>query len=223
LIVAVIVALILGMIYFAIPAMVQIADVWETTRNSGKSGVESSTLNIPLDVPRLDAFAGKATSNANVTISGRAQAGLTIQLKVNGKDLSPVVADNNGTFTFNDVKLSEGVNTFKAWAQDSKGRKSEESPEMQLVMDTKAPRVQINEPYDGQTFGGAQQLNVTVKGKADEATQVYVNESWAMMKADGTFETRLQLQPGQNTITVYAKDDAENKSPEVVRRVNYNP
>jgi bacillopeptidase F len=214
--------LVLLFIYFAIPAMVKIADVWETTRNASKPGVESSSLDIPLDPPQFNALPTDATNTPSVTVSGRAQAGLAVHLKFNGKDVQNIVADNSGNFTFGDMKLSEGKNTFIAYVQDSRGRKSVDSGSLSIILDTKAPRVQITSPSDGQVFGSGQQI-ISVSGKADEATQMYVNGSLAILKSDGSFDTRVFLQPGENTITMYATDDAGNKSVDVARKVTYNP
>jgi bacillopeptidase F len=203
--------------------MVKIADVWDTTRNSSKPGTRAANSSLPLDRPAFNALPSDATNTASVTVSGRSHAGLTVHLKLNGKEIQNAVVDNSGNFTFTNITLSEGQNTFIAFAQDTQNRKSADSSVLSITLDTKPPRIQLTSPGENATYSGGNQQIITVSGKTDEATEMYVNSGWVILKPDGSFETRIQLQPGENTITAYASDDAGNKSVDVVRKVTYNP
>lgn len=210
-------------IYYAIPAMVKIADVWDTTRNANVPNNKDPDITIPLQRPNFNSLPFEATNSAVLTLTGKAESGLTVHLSFNGAEKSEVVADNSGSFIFANVSMNEGTNTFSAYAQDSKGRKSSPTETYSVILDTREPKLELNSPNNGETYGGAAQAVIDVKGKTDEATEVYINGSRGIINADGTFAQKVRLQGGENTITVYAKDDAGNKSVDVSRRVTYNP
>lgn len=210
-------------IYFAIPAMVKIADVWDTTRNSNVPNKTNTDLTIPLQRPSFNSLPFDATNSATLTITGRAEPGLSVQLTFNGTETPSVIADNSGSFTFANVTMQEGSNSFSAYTKDSNGRKSLSTSVYTVFLDTRAPKLDVSNPNNGDTFGGASQTIVEVKGKTDEATEVYINGSRGILNADGSFSQKVQLQPGENILTMYAKDDAGNKSVDVSRKITYNP
>lgn len=209
--------------YYAIPAMVKIADIWETTRTSDQAVVTDPNAGVPLIRPRFEDDQNRATNSAELDLKGTATAGMNVHLVMNGQEKPSVVADNSAVFTFSGIRLADGVNTFVVYAQDDRGRKSDNSVELKITYDSRAPKLEVSEPGDGAVIGGARASVITLKGKTDEATQMYVNGGWIILKADGSFEHQYQLTPGENVLTLYAMDEAGNKSPDVVRRVTYNP
>jgi hypothetical protein len=210
------------LLMYAIPAMVKIADVWETTRDSDVPTGPDEDISIPLSRPSFQSLPYNATNSSEFILKGYAPSGTTVFLRFNNQDSGTAVADNSGSFTISNITLSEGDNSFVVYAKDTKGKKSEESEPLNLKLDTRPPTLEISGPNYGDTFGGSQNV-IDVKGKTSEATQMYVNEGWVIMNADGSFSHKFQLQPGENTLTMYAKDDAGNKSAEVIRKVTYNP
>lgn len=217
------VGLIVLVFYFAIPTMVKIADIWETTRSSGTATVDNRNLGIPLSRPYFDQSTPNATNSADFVLRGQAVAGVSIHVSHNGRDLPEVVADSSGGFTLSNLSLNEGVNSFTVYAQDSSGKKSEVSPEFKVALDTRAPKLEISSPKNGNTFSGARGALISINGKTDEATQMYVNGSFVILNADGSFDHKYQLAPGDNILTMYAMDDAGNKSVEIVLKLTYNP
>jgi hypothetical protein len=209
--------------YYAIPTMVKIADIWETTRNSGTANVDDPGAGIPLSRPYFDQSIPTATNSANFVLRGNSVAGVSIHATQNGRDLPEVVADSSGGFIISSLSLSEGANVFTVYAQDTRGKKSEVSQELKVSLDTRAPKLEVSSPNNGDTMSGARGGLISVKGKTDEATQMYVNGGWVILNADGTFDHKIQLAPGENTLTMYAADDSGNKSVEIVRKVTYNP
>jgi hypothetical protein len=210
-------------IYFAIPAMVKIADVWDTTRNSNVPNNSVNGIDIPLQRPTFNSLPFDATNSATLTISGRAEPGLAVHLIFNGTEKTNVVADNQGSFTFANIGMNEGINSFSGYSQNDKGKKSSPTQTYTVTLDTSVPKIEVSSPNAGDTFGGASQSVVEVKGKTDEATEVYINGSRGILNADGSFSQKVQLQGGENTLTLYAKDNAGNKSVDVSRKVTYNP
>ncbi len=210
-------------IYFAIPAMVKIADVWDTTRNSNVPNNSANGLDLPLQKPTFNSLPFDATSSASLTLTGRAEPGLTVHLIVNTAEKANVIADNQGSFTFANVGLVAGTNSFSGYTQNNTGKKSALTTSYTVTVDTSIPKIEALAPNSGDIFSGASQAVIEVKGKTDEATEVYINGSRGILNADGTFAQKVQLQPGENTLTMYAMDGAGNKSVDVSRKVNYNP
>jgi hypothetical protein len=208
--------------YYAIPAMVNIADAWETARNSNVVANKGDNNTIPLTRPSFQSLPYTATNSAEFVLKGYSKAGTTVFLDINSKDSGSVITDNSGMFTFGDITLNDGVNTFIAYSKDTDGRKSANTEPFVLTLDTRAPTLDITGPNYGDTFSGSQNY-AEIKGTTSEATQMYVNDSWVIMNPDGSFAYKYQLKPGENTLTMYAKDDAGNKSVEVIRKVTYNP
>lgn len=203
--------------------MVNIADAWDTAKNANVAKSSNNDLQIPLTRPNFQSLPSNATNSADFVIKGYSQAGTTVYLKINTRESGSVVTDSSGTFTFGNIVLNEGDNRFVAYAKDASGRKSDETEPFILNLDTRAPTLEITSPNSGETLGGAEKKVLEVQGKTSEATQMYVNDSWVIMNPDGTFNYKVQLQPGENTLTMFAKDDAGNKSVDVVRKVTYNP
>lgn len=214
---------ILLVIYYAIPAMVKIADVWDTTKNANVPSNSNNGIDIPLRKPDFNALPFDATNSATLTISGRAEPGHNVHLIFNGSEREPVVADNSGIFTFANISMTEGTNSFSGYSQDNKGRKSSNTNVYTVTLDTRFPKIELSSPNNGETFGGAAQSIIEIKGKADEASEMYVNGSRIILNLDGSFSQKVPLQSGENTITVYAMDEAGNKSVEVTRKVIFNP
>ncbi len=209
--------------YYAIPTMVKIADIWETTRNSDTANVDNGDSNVPLSRPYFDQSIPTATNSAEFAITGSAPAGKTVHLVMNGAERPTTVADSSGVFTFAGIQLQEGANVFTAYSQDERERKSDKTGELRIDLDTRSPKLDVTGPNDGETFSGARASVITLRGKTDEADEMYVNGGWIILKADGTFEHVYQLSQGENILTMYAKDKAGNKSVDVVRKVTYNP
>jgi hypothetical protein len=209
--------------FYAIPTMVKIADIWDNTRNADKPNVNDVNASIPLVRPQFDNDQNRATNSAEFAINGSAPAGKTVHLMMNGAERPTTVADSSGVFTFSGIQLQEGSNVFVAYSQDERERKSDKTAELRIDLDTRSPKLDVTSPNDGETFGGARASVITLRGKTDEADEMYVNGGWIILKADGTFEHVYQLSPGENILTMYAKDKAGNKSVDVVRKVTYNP
>jgi len=216
-------ALLALVFYYAIPIMVKIADLWETARSSHEAVIPDMSNAVPIPRPQFEVPDRFATNSAQFVLKGTAQAGLTVHVVFNGQKASSVVADSSGVFTVGDIMLRDGVNTFVAYAQDAYGRKSAETHPLEVTFDTIAPKLDVVSPLDDAVFRGFRANIITVSGKTDGATQMYVNGSWIILQRDGTFSQPYQLSPGENILTFYALDDAGNRSVEVTRKVTYFP
>ncbi len=160
-----------------------------------------------------------ATNSAEISIAGTAQAKQTVKLYVNDDAIDKVKAADDGSFSFDNVKLSDGDNSIKAKALSEKNESSY-SNELTITYKNHAPSLSIDSPADNQIVSGDNN-KVTVSGKTDANVNVTVNGFWAIVSEDGHYMYDLTLQNGDNQIKIQAVDQAGNKA-EAERKVIYN-
>jgi len=174
-----------------------------------KDNIQSTTAPIFSNVP-------KATNKESLTLNGIAKPGSEIKLFVNGPEISTTTADSNGLFTFVDIGLVEGANTFFAKAIDTENKESPPSQVITIEYDNKAPDIQIEFPKEGETVKNLDK-RIIVKGKVNEKSVIKVNEKLAILKNDLSFEAILGVEEGNLEIKIVAIDEAGNKKEESLK------
>jgi Ca2+-binding RTX toxin-like protein len=166
---------------------------------------------------------GAGLTNANhLTLTGYAQAGVTVIVFDGAGQIGTASADNNGTWSFATATLVDGSHAFKAVAADGGGNLSAPSAELDVTVDTvapAAPTVASFSPDSNVVGDGITNVNnVTLTGTAlagsmvqvfDGATQIgttTVNGSGVWSFATGA---RVD---GSHTFTGKAVDAAGNVS-----------
>lgn len=162
-----------------------------------------------------------ATNSATVTISGSALQKQTVMLYLDGGLAGKMKVDKDANFSFEDITLSKGTNTITAKALDEKGKESENSDQITVLLKTDSPQLSIDSPTEGQSFS-KDDKTAQVRGKTDPGVKVTVNNFWSIVDENGNFSYQLPLRDGENKITVVAVDEAGNKT-EMERKVNYSP
>ncbi|MCT4708657.1 Ig-like domain-containing protein, partial [Enterobacteriaceae bacterium H11S18] len=72
-----------------------------------------------------DIHNGDKTDDAQPTLSGQAEAGTTVIVSDNGKQIGSAVVGDNGKWTFTpDAKLADGSHSFSTVVEDAAGNKS---------------------------------------------------------------------------------------------------
>lgn len=159
-----------------------------------------------------------ATPSANITVSGSTEyKDATAEIDVNNTAYTDIVVDSNGKFEKN-VSLSSGDNTIKARVT-SNGKSSDFTQDYTVTQTKAAPKLDISFPSDGQQFQKADK-QITLTGTTDPNNTVTVNGYRAVVNDDGSFSYYMQLNDGDNQITVDAVDQAGNKT-EKQLKVNY--
>ena len=171
-----------------------------------KESVQKTTKDVTYVAPPILNPQPSATNSATIIVTGSVTTGKKVKLFVNGKSDTMDVKDD-GSFSFQNVKLDKGKNEIKAKAVTDSGKESEYSSSISISYLDKAPSLEITSPHDGDTVD---QSPITVTGKTDANVHVTVNDFWAISKDDGTFSYRLNLQSGDNHIKVIATDEAGN-------------
>ena len=190
---------------------------------TGAKDTQSNSTNSNVDFvapPTLNSLPD-GTNKETITVSGTAAKNETISLYVNSDLVDKTQTKDDGTFTFDNISLSQGDNKIKAKAVDKNKKQSDFSQELTVTYLNKEPNLVVQSPNDGQTFS-KDDSPITVAGNTDPNVKVTVNDSFAIVSDNGTFTLRLTLQNGDNTIKVIATDKAGNKKEQDIK-VHYNP
>lgn len=159
----------------------------------------------------------KATKEESITVSGIALPGLSVAIYLNGGKIDEVQANETGEFEA-EIKLSEGENIIKAKGVSGQNE-SEFSDSVTVGYKKEGPKLEIEQPKEGETIKEPSQYDV--KGKTDPDTTVTVNDFQAIITGD-KFSYILTLVNGENNIKIVATDAAGNKTEKTVK-FNYSP
>lgn len=214
-IISLVIVVVLGV--WGLTLLANLSNFWDNLRGSQIPATNSAEIRVPV-APRLSALPA-STNNSKVTVSGSAEGGSTVTLFRNGIDVDNQLVGNDGQFSFKNVILREGTNLLTAKAKNNAGE-SPESNQVQINLDTVAPKVTVNEPVDGATTSSQ---FVTVSGKTDPKTTITANGQQLILQPDGSFSGVVTLsQAGSNVIQIVAADDAGNQT-KITRTVTYTP
>lgn len=212
------IVVIIGLVItFGMPLLINYSLFMEKLKD-GQDTEASTNSKVYVAPPILDQTFS-ATNSATLTISGTAQAKQAIKLYLNDELVEKIKTEDNGTFTFKTITLTDGENSIKAKALVEKSE-SNFSNELTIIYKNHAPSLTIDSPADNQIVSGDNN-KVTVRGKTDTEVKVTVNGFWAIVSESGQYTYDLTLQNGDNQVKVQAIDQAGNKA-EAERKVIYN-
>jgi len=178
---------------------------------------QTGTLLLP---PILDTLPD-ATGSATISVHGTGQADMTVILSVNGDEYRRLTVDKDGTFTIEDIPVSEGKVTISARLTDGKKEVSDISNTITTVIDRTPPDLTIDKPEDGATVNDGTH-RVSVEGTTDTDARVTINGRIVVVSSTGSFRYSMPINDGENTLKIVATDDAGN-SLEVEKKVTYQP
>lgn len=201
---------------FGVPLLINLSLLFE---KSGGTSSQSTNTNAYIATPVINPMP-TATNSAQIQISGSAEKDMIVMLYVNDIKEKEADVDEDGNFTFDNVKIDEGENTIKTKAKDNKKNVSIYSPEIKISYLNKPPTLSVDEPTDGKSFG-KDDSPIQVKGKTDPKVKITVNDFWAIVDGSGNFSYTLPLQGGENRIKVVATDEAGNKTEKEIK-VSYS-
>jgi uncharacterized protein YjdB len=152
-------------------------------------------------------------NDQSAQITGKAEAGTTVDVKVNGSVIRTGIVGSDGTFTI-DIPIQSAGTSLALTASDKAGNSSEES--IVTVKDVTAPtKPEVNEVTD-------QSSQVTGKAESDSTVEVKVDGSvivTAQVESDGTFKADIPLQSAGTKLTITVTDKAGNTSNELTLTV----
>ncbi|MFH1244196.1 MAG: hypothetical protein V1487_01280 [bacterium] len=199
--------LIVGMIGWGLPMAARLAGLLVKSGNDPRD-VEELRPTAPIfsDVP-------EATYSAQVQISGFAQPGLEVILYLNSAEYERKLTSESGTFIFENIGITEGVNTVYAYSATTRELRSEQSKSYLITLDTVKPVVTIDSPKDGEVFRGTTARIANFAGSVNElGSKVYIGERMVIVQADGKFNLPYQLVEGDQELPIRTIDKAGNEN-----------
>lgn len=175
---------------------------------------------IPPGPPQL-VMSYDATNSASQTIKGLAEPGATVFLTINANPAGNVVVTDDGEFLFRSINLYEGDNELNAVAVDPAGNRSQPSQSVNILFSTEVPKLEIESPADRQSFSG-NPARLNIVGKTDPGVRLTVNDRVIIVDSSGSFSSTVNLNPGENTLIVRAKNETGNESRKELL-VTYSP
>lgn len=212
------IVLLLFVIYVGIPLLIG-TSAFLGTLKSNQPGEQASDKTAPF--PPVLSPVVSATNNPQVTIEGYAEGETTLTLFVNNSQVKEILLGSDGVFSFSDILLTEGENTIYAIATDAADNESPTSTKLKITYKKEAPKLEMNEPQEGQIFSKNQQ-DIQIKGTTDPGVDIRINDRFVVVKDDGSFTFSLKLNDGENAITIVARDPAGNET-KLERKVIYQP
>ena len=204
---------------FAIPLLVNFS-LFISGVKSSQETVEKQNSNSFIAPPVLNPLPN-ATNSAMLTIAGMASSSQTVNLYVNDNLIDKTKTENDGSFAFNDIRLSRNENSIRTKIITEDNRESAFSNTITVIFKDTPPLLSVDSPSDGQSFSKDENL-ITILGNTNPQVKITVNGFRAIVDENGKFSYSLQLQNGENQIKIIAIDEADNKT-EMERKVTYSP
>lgn len=190
------------LLLFGIPAVFKLTSV---ILNMRKATVAQNDPSFAPNTPRLSQNY-EATNSAQINIEGATDSKIIVELFQNNNSLGTTIAGEDGTFSF-DINLINGENNFAAQSISSNGKRSPLSATYKIYLLNKPPKLEFEikeNPY-------------VINGTTDPGTNVTVNDHFVFVDSAGAFKYNLNLNPGDNKVTVLARDKAGNETKKEVQ------
>jgi len=209
-------SIILAVLLFTlgIPFLGKFVDVLDIFfKDKNESQLSSSDSPRP---PKIDDLPS-ATNSATLAIFGFSDESTSVAIYLDSKKIGEAQV-KDGKFTYQDLILQNGENSISAKAQKGLELESDFSQVLTITLDKDEPALEVENPFEGQSFSGNNRI--LVSGKTDSDAQVYANGFLANIDQDGKFEVFVPILEGETTLEVKAIDEAGNVKIEK-RKVNF--
>jgi len=181
----------------------------------------SLSLNVFLDTapPTIHNIStpSSPTNTDRVMMTGNTESGARIKI-TGGAEVFSATASELGNFEVSVFLKENAENRLKIHAQDKAGHKSAEHL-LTVIHDSEPPQISITTPAVGTILPSK---SITVTGKVKDISSIFlilirvngqiVNEQGVSLSQDDQFSQSLELPEGENTITIEAKDEANNQN-----------
>jgi len=148
----------------------------------------------------------QATNSAYFLVKGNVLNFNELTFFLNDQKIKNIILEEENNFTEEIGLLKEGKNTFYVIAKNK--NKSKKTPIFEILYKPKKPKLEINQPRDGDKFTNPE---IIIKGKTDKETFIKINDNPIIVDALGNFEQIVNLKnEGENTIRISAEDIAGN-------------
>jgi uncharacterized protein YfaP (DUF2135 family) len=144
------------------------------------------------------------TNDPYLTVIGLAE---TSNVTIGGLEAEPEPSDQEGWWKFDELyPLEEGANQILIVASDIAGNRATQT--LTVTLDTVPPDLNVTEPEDGHKTKDKQ---ITLSGTTEPGATLTINGT-LVTDTDGTFSVPINLELGENTLTIKATDRAGNSN-----------
>ncbi len=170
-------------------------------------------LNIPYET----------TSSATIYVRGYTMPNTSVEIYLNDELSSTAKSDIEGIFISDSVNLDLGKNSIYGKTVDAAGNKSYSSKPIIISYSNEKPTLEVTSPEDNLVIkGGDKKVTFSGKTNQDKEILVAINGNRAIVNSDGAFSQSLQINEGDNEISITATDKAGNTT-QLKRKVTYQP
>jgi len=185
--------------------------------------LDTSAPDAPADLAdaKIDGndYVNAAGNSSDQTLTGTAEAGVTVTVYDNGDSIGTTTADENGDWTFTLGALDDGEHSIIATAKDTAGNESGDSAALEFTVDTGAPSAPTvalnNDTGSSNTDQVTNDATLKVTGTEVGATVEYSanNMDWTSSYTPHS---------GSNTVYVHQIDAAGNVGAATTFIFNYD-
>lgn len=184
----------------------------QETPVSEKATLAPPVLNIPYE----------ATNTATINIKGYSIPKTKIEIYIDDRLKSTTQTKNDGSFIAENVSLDLGNNNISGKTIDEQDSKSLSSKVIKIYYNNEQPVLNIDQPQDNQTISGDRKISVTGSVEPKENISVTINGSQVIVGNDGHFSQIINLNDGDNNITIIATSITGSSS-QTTRKVIFQP
>lgn len=202
-----------AVLVFGLPLLIKLSVLLGNLKNQSK---DNQVKLVPPLPPRL-VLSFEATNSAYFSIYGVAEPNVEVELLKNDLSLGKEEVDEKGGFSFTDITLDRGGNTFTAIASKEIEGNSELSKAVTVIYDDQPPSLIMSNPSEDKLTVDVADFDVV--GKSDRGVSVSVNGKLATVDDDGGFKLKVQLNAGKNNLEIVVRNQAGNETKKTIELI----
>jgi len=199
-----------AVLVFGLPLLIKLSVLLGNSKSNSQDSEEKLFPPLP---PRL-VVNFEATNSARFSIYGVAEPNVEVELLKDDLSLGKELADEKGGFSFTDITLDKGGNTFTAIASKEKEGQSELSKAVTIIYDDQPPSLVMSNPVEEKLT--VDNADFDIVGKSDKGVSVMVNGKLAAVDDEGGFKLKVQLNAGKNNIEIVVRSPAGNETKKTI-------
>lgn len=199
-----------AVLIFGLPLLIKLSVLLGNIKNQSKDNQEKLLPPLP---PRL-VVSFEATNSAKFTIHGVAEPNVEVELLKDDLSLGKNMVDEKGGFSFTNIILDKGGNTFTAIASKEKEGKSELSKAVTIIYDDQPPSLTMINPVEDKLTVDYSDFDIV--GKSDSDVSVQINGKLAVVDDEGGFKLKVQLNAGKNSLEIIVRNSAGNETKKTI-------
>lgn len=218
-IISIIVVLFLGYasLTWGLPAL--IGGLTYITHFNSKPAVKvASTDDLAITPPVLN-IPFESTNSASLTISGYSTPDTKVEIYFDDELKTTASVSDDGSFSTDPLDLVLGTNNIygKTIVND---KKSLDSKTIKVIYNNDKPKLDVTSPTDNQEVHGGDK-KIHVEGSTGSQDTITINGTTVIVNGDGHFGSDININDGDNTITIVATNEYGNTT-SVTRQVKYS-